>query len=64
MAEYERSLATAPNRFRTLYGAAKAADAAGDKVKATDYFRRLTLIAAKADTARPELAEASAYLKR
>jgi hypothetical protein len=64
LAEYERSLATAPNRFRGLYGAAKAADASHDPAKAKSYFHKLAQLAGKADTARPELAETSAYLAR
>jgi hypothetical protein len=64
LAEYEASLATAPNRFRTLYGAAKAAEAAGDKAKAKGYFQQLAQVTTKADTARPEIVEASAYLAR
>ena len=38
LAEYERSLKSAPNRFRTLYGAAKAANAAGDRATGQTLF--------------------------
>ena len=62
--EYERSLKSAPNRFRTLYGAAKAANAAGDRAKAKHYFEKLSELASKADTPLPELTEATAYLAR
>ncbi|MGE5269310.1 MAG: hypothetical protein ACM3JG_06505, partial [Thiohalocapsa sp.] len=64
LAEYERSLKSAPNRFRTLYGAAKAANAAGDRAKAKQYFGELARLAGGADTPLPELAEATAYLAR
>ena len=65
LAEYKRSLAGAPNRFRSLYGAARAADAAGDPAEAKDYYRQLAALAGKADTPpRPELAQATAYLAR
>ena len=64
LAEYERSLKSAPNRFRTLYGAAKAANAAGDHAKAKHYFRQLTRLAGNADTPLPEVTEATAYLAR
>ena len=64
LAEYKRSLASAPNRFRSVYGAAKAADAAGDHTEAMLYFRQLAELGSKADTARPELADATAYLAR
>ena len=62
--EYKRSLASAPNRFRSVYGAAKAADAAGDHTEAMLYFRQLAGLGSKADTVRPELADATAYLAR
>jgi tetratricopeptide (TPR) repeat protein len=61
--EYEGALASAPNRYRTLYGAAKAADAAGDRAKANRYFQQLAQLASKADTPRPELTEAAAYIR-
>lgn len=54
--EYEAVLKVAPNRFNALYGAATAADAAGDPVLATTYFRQLTEIAVGDE--RPELANA------
>jgi tetratricopeptide (TPR) repeat protein len=63
LAEYERTLASAPNRYRTLYGAAKAADASGDPAKARCYFQQLVQLASKADTPRPELTEAVAYIR-
>jgi hypothetical protein len=64
LVEYKRSLAVAPNRFRTLYGAAKAADAAGNHAEAKGYFQQLAQLGSNADTVRPELAEATAYLSR
>ncbi len=56
VAEYEAVLKVAPNRFNALYGAATAADAAGDSATAANYFRKLTEIAVGDE--RPELAEA------
>ena len=64
LAEYQRSLVSAPNRYRSLYGAAKAADAAGDRATAKEYFQQLAQLGSRADTARPEIAEATAYLSR
>ena len=64
LAEYKRSLASAPNRYRSLYGAAKAADGAGDRAAAKGYFQQLTRLGSKADPDRTELAEATAYLGR
>jgi tetratricopeptide (TPR) repeat protein len=43
--EYEKVLAIAPNRFDALYGAARAADAAGDAGAATTYFQKLIEVA-------------------
>jgi tetratricopeptide (TPR) repeat protein len=45
LAEYQAALKIAPNRFNALYGAAKAAEAAGDTTVASDYFRKLTAVA-------------------
>jgi tetratricopeptide (TPR) repeat protein len=64
LAEYERSLKSAPSRLRTVSGAAKAANAVGDRAKAKEYFGELTGLARNADTPLPELAEATAYLAR
>jgi hypothetical protein len=53
LAEYQTVLKTAPNRFNALYGAARAAEDAGDAVAASNYFRRLTDVAPGDE--RPEL---------
>ena len=53
LAEYESVLKIAPNRFNALYGAASAADAAGDSGTAGSYFRKLTRMAVSDE--RPEL---------
>ena len=45
LAEYENVLKIAPNRFDALYGAARAAEAAGDATAAANYFQKLTEIA-------------------
>ncbi len=60
---YELSLAADPNRLRSIYGAAKAADRTGDTTKAKAYYQQLVLLGSHADTDRPELAEAKAYLE-
>ena len=60
--EFEASLKENPNRYRGLYGAARAAEAAGDRPKAAGYFEKLVALASKADTARPETARAKAFL--
>jgi hypothetical protein len=48
----------APNRLRGLYGAAKAAEAVGDKKKAATYMRSLAQLTRNADSDRPEIREA------
>src|SRR3984893_6143444 len=53
LAEYQTVLKIAPNRFNALYGAAKAAEDAGDAVTASNYFRKLTDVAVGDE--RPEL---------
>jgi hypothetical protein len=58
---YEASLKVAPNRFKALHGAAKAAAASGDREKAKSYYAKLLATAAPADTARAELQEAKAF---
>ena len=53
-----------PNRFRGLYGAAKAATLAGDQAKAKSYYEKLVVLAQNADNERPELIEAKAFLAK
>jgi hypothetical protein len=63
-AEFERSLKRDPNRFRAIYGAARAAEASGNREAARDYYAKLQALAVIRDTERPELAQAKAFLKR
>jgi hypothetical protein len=63
-AEFERSLKRDPNRFRAIYGAARAAEASGNLEAAHDYYAKLQTLAVNRDTERPELAQAKAFLKR
>ena len=62
--EFEASLKTSPNRFRTIAGAAAAARGAGSADAAKRYYRTLTALAADSDGARPELTEAKTYLSQ
>ncbi len=55
--EYEAALKNTPMRLRGFYGAAKAAEASGEKKKARDYFAKLASLTRKADGDRPELRE-------
>jgi tetratricopeptide (TPR) repeat protein len=59
---YEQSMQAARERLRGYYGAAKAAEASGDKDKATAYFRKLAKLTRNADGERPELKEMKLYL--
>ena len=59
--EYEASQQREPNRFRGLYGAASAAEKAGDTAKAKSYYAKLAALARQGDS-RPELQQAKRYL--
>ncbi len=59
---YEASLQVAPNRLRGFYGAAKAAQAAGDRGKARAYFEKLAALGRNAEQERAEVREARAFL--
>lgn len=61
-AEFERSLKRDPNRFRGIYGAARAAEVAGNRKAARDYYAKLQTLTADRDTERPEIAQAKAFL--
>ena len=56
--EFEASQLREPNRFRSYAGAARAAEAAGDRDKARQHYAKLVELTRDADTARPELARA------
>jgi tetratricopeptide (TPR) repeat protein len=60
--ELETSQLREPNRFRGFYLAALAAQGAGDQKKASEYFARLLAMAKDADSARPELDRARAFI--
>ena len=60
--EFEAALKENPNRFRGLAGAARAAEAAGDRQKAVGYYEKLVALASKADTPRPEVARAKTFI--
>ena len=62
--EYETSLKATPNRFRGLVGAARAAEASGDRAKAAGYFKRVVELAKNADSDRSEIGEARTFLAR
>jgi hypothetical protein len=55
-------MAKEPRRFRGAYGAAQAAEAAGDRGKARKHFQSMLEIAGGADSALPELEHAREYV--
>ena len=59
---YQQTLATEPNRLRSVYGAAKAAASTGDSATARAYYEQLVFLEGHADSETPEVAEAKAYL--
>ncbi len=61
--EYERSLLLRPNRFNTLYGAARAAERAEKTEKARDYYQDLVHLAGKSQSRQREILEATLFLK-
>ena len=64
LAEYETALKSTPNRLRGLYGAAKAAELAKNRQKATGFFQDLVALTKDADTDRMEIRDAKAFLAR
>ncbi len=59
---FEASQRSEPNRFKGLYGAARAAELAGEKEKARAFYNKLVALAEPADSERPELDEARTFL--
>jgi tetratricopeptide (TPR) repeat protein len=64
LTEFERSQQTDPNRFRSLAGAARAAELTGDRTKARAYYTQLIALGEKSDTDRPELTQARAFVAK
>ena len=62
--EYETSLRTAPARFRSFWGAAQAAEQAGNATKARTYYAKLVDQCADAGSDRAELVQARARLQQ
>jgi tetratricopeptide (TPR) repeat protein len=60
--EFEKSLENSPNRLRAFSGAAQAANAAGTRHKAAEYYKKLAVLTAKADAGNKEAQEAKAFL--
>ena len=60
--EFETAFRSAPNRFAGLYGAARAARLAAEPNKARTYYSKLIALCRQADSVRPEIEEAKAFL--
>lgn len=60
--EYEASLQNSPNRLKGLYGAGRAAELAGDKPKAREFYRKLVAVCGMADSELAELSHAKKFL--
>ena len=64
LAAFEATLKKEPHRLGATLGAAKAAQKAGDGEKARQHYAEAVALTEGAQTARPEVAEARAYLAR
>ncbi len=58
LAEYQVDLKLNPNRFNGLYGAARAAEAAGKQQDASEYYAMLLKVCDGSNSTRPELSRA------
>jgi tetratricopeptide (TPR) repeat protein len=54
--EFEASIHETPNRYRGLWGAARAAKAAGEPQKAATYYAKIVELTKTSDGSRPEIA--------
>ena len=60
---FEASLKNMPNRYRSFAGAAKAAEALGDRGKTKRYYGSLAALGRGADIERPDLVAARKFLE-
>jgi hypothetical protein len=64
LTEYQADLKFSPNRFNGLYGAARAAEAAGQQTEANQYYATLVKICDGGSSTRPELSHARELLAK
>jgi tetratricopeptide (TPR) repeat protein len=64
LAEYQTDLKLNPNRFNALYGAARAAEAAGKHSDASEYYALLLKVCDGSNSTRPELSRARELVAR
>src|SRR6185436_6757533 len=62
LAAFELTMKKEPNRFRGIYGGARAAERLSDRAKATAYYTKLLDVGKDADGERPELQQAKKYV--
>lgn len=63
LAEFEASQKIDPNRLHGLAGAARAAERAGDGVRARKYCEQLVDLTRSGDTERPEVVQTKVFLR-
>ena len=63
LVEFQATVKKEPNRFRGLYGAARAAEAAGNRQTATALYQQLLQVASEPDADRPELQHARTFVQ-
>jgi hypothetical protein len=62
--EFEASLKTSPNRFNGLYGAARAAELAGERKLAGTYYAKLVALSKDGVSDRVEVQQAKDFVAR
>ena len=62
--EFEASLHSYPNRYRSLSGAARAAELNGDREKARVFYQQLLALMANAESERSAIKSARAFLQK
>jgi tetratricopeptide (TPR) repeat protein len=63
LTEFEATIRKEPNRFRGLYGGARAAEAAGMRARAIELYKQLLQVASEPDTSRIELQHARTFVQ-
>ena len=62
--EFETSLRSFPNRYRSFAGAAQAAERVGARALARSYHEKLLVLTGSANTERPEIVAARRFVAR
>ncbi len=64
LAAFEATLKLSPNRFRSTYGAARAAKLSGNNQKAGLYYAKLLALNGRSDSERPQVKEAREFIAK